>query len=227
MNKRIAVKVTFITECLGMRPQDPEIVKTYIASKAPDAKSVEEEVAAAGIDGVVENTMTVFPKTEDGRRFFFNHQWKGYFKEACSAIQRYKSGEATAKIKAFKKVIDCNVKIESDNPDDFRKIFINIPEGGEIGSVQRSLRAQTAQGDRIALANSESIPAGSTVKFLVSCPKDIEKAVYEWLDYGTTHGTGQWRNADYGLFTYEAYDYETGKLVSSNTAPAKIDLSKF
>lgn len=227
--KRIVVKVTFITECLGMRPQDPDIVKKYIASNAPNPVSMKEEIVLAegGIDEVVENTMTVFPKTEDGRRFFFNYQWKGYFKETCSFIQRFKLGPESAKVKAFKKTIDGNIQIQSDDGIDSRLIFINIPVGEKIGSVQRSLRAQTAQGDRIALANSESIPKGSTCKFLVTCPKELEGAIIEWLDYGQKHGTGQWRNADYGLFTYEAWDYDTRKLISKSSDREIIDLSNF
>lgn len=228
---KIVMKVVFTTDVLGMSPSDPEIVKTYIASKAPDALSKEEEIAAAegGVDEVVDKMMTVFPRTEDGQIFLWNYQWKGFMKETCSFIQRFKLGPESAKIKAFKKTIDGNIQIESDytGTDTFRKILVSIPKDKEIGNVQRSLRAQTAQGDRIALANSESIPAGSSCKFLVTCPSSITGAVLEWMDYGQKHGFGQWRNADYGLFTYEAYDYNTGKKISESTPKEKVDLSNF
>ena len=76
--------------------------------------------------------------------------------------------------------------------------------GGEMGTCQRPLRASTAQGERIALANSETIPAGSSIEFKVICLSDsYKKAVIEWLDYGSFKGLGQWRNSGKGRFTYE------------------------
>lgn len=78
---------------------------------------------------------------------------------------------------------------------------------GEITGLQRPLRAQTAQGERISLANSEMIPAGATCEFTVKCLlDDHEKTVREWLDYGCFSGMGQWRNASYGRFTWEELD---------------------
>ena len=46
---KLRVKVIFDEEVLGMSSADPEIHKTYIASKAPDAKSTAEEVEALGM----------------------------------------------------------------------------------------------------------------------------------------------------------------------------------
>ena len=79
-----------------------------------------------------------------------------------------------------------------------------LNDGGVIGECQRPLRAQTAQGERVSLANSEEIPAGATCEFEVLCMDDThEKAVYEWLDYGELRGIGQWRNSGKGRFVYE------------------------
>ena len=60
------------------------------------------------------------------------------------------------------------------------------------------------QGERVTLANSESIPAGSSVEFDIVLlePKDREM-VEEWLDYGSLNGIGQWRNSGKGAFTWE------------------------
>ena len=75
---------------------------------------------------------------------------------------------------------------------------------GEIGFCQRPLRAQTAQGERVALASSESIPAGATMTFEVKMMLDShEKAIREMLDYGKLRGFGQWRNSGCGRFNYE------------------------
>ena len=76
-----------------------------------------------------------------------------------------------------------------------------------MGECQRPLRAQTAQGERISLANSETVPAGATCEFTVICMKpDLMKVVKEWLSYGVAHGTGQWRNSGKGRFTWEELD---------------------
>lgn len=60
--KKLNVKVTFIEEALGTASNDPNIHAEYIASKAPDAQSIAEEIEAVGVDGVIEKGMTVFPK---------------------------------------------------------------------------------------------------------------------------------------------------------------------
>lgn len=195
------VRVTFTEDCLGTASNDPEIHRRYIASKAPDAKSIEEEVAAIGADGVEEMQKTVFPKMPDGTPFFWDYQIKGFFKDACSALSRCKGDEnakASTGLKAYKKIIDGNIFIEP------RKIPIDIPEGGEIGELQRPLRAQTAQGERVALANSETIPAGSVIEFTIcNMNKDVQDAIIEWMNYGRFRGLGQWRNASWGRFKYE------------------------
>ena len=139
--------------------------------------------------------MTVFPKLEDGTPFVWDYQIKGFFKDTCSALRKV-SGTESAKIKAFKKEIDGLVFINE------RKIpFENY---GEIGECQRPLRASTAQGERIALAHSETVAANSQIEFTIVCLKDdMIKAVKEWLDYGKYRGLGQWRNSGKGKFTWE------------------------
>ena len=73
-----------------------------------------------------------------------------------------------------------------------------------MGVCQRPLRGQTPQGERIALASSESIPAGATMEFTITCMLDNqEAAIREWLDYGKWRGIGQWRNSGKGRFTWE------------------------
>ena len=85
-----------------------------------------------------------------------------------------------------------------------RQIVIQMPEGTEISYCQRPLRAQTAQGERVALAISEEVPAGSVLEFEVKCYDDNHiPAVLEWLDYGQDRGLGQWRNSGKGRYTYE------------------------
>lgn len=193
--KSLKVKITFTEEMLGTASNNPEIHRTYIASKSADALKIEEEVAAVGVDEVVENSMTVFPRNENGEPILWDYQIRGFFKDTCSALKKV-SGTESSKIKAFKKEIDGLIFVEP------RQIPFNC--SGEIGECQRPLRASTAQGERIALAHSETIPVGSSIEFSIIMLSDShEKAVREWLDYGKYRGLGQWRNSGKGRFEWE------------------------
>ena len=64
--KEIKVRLTFTEPILGTSPADPDIYRKFIGSKAPDAASVEDEVASLGADTVAEKAMTVFPRLDDG-----------------------------------------------------------------------------------------------------------------------------------------------------------------
>ena len=46
------VKLTFTEAILGTSPADEDIYRTFIASKAEDAATIEDEVAALGVDAV-------------------------------------------------------------------------------------------------------------------------------------------------------------------------------
>ena len=195
--KKLQVTIELIEEMLGTANSDPKIHEDFIASKAPDAMSREEEVEALGTDAVVEKSKTVFPKV-DGKPFVYDYQIRGFFKAAAGFLQRCKGEKFAAhtnKIKAYKKVIDGCIFVEP------RKILIEMPEGAQIGNCQRPLRAQTAQGERVALANSESVPAGSRLTFVVEIESDqYVDAVLEWLAYGSRNGLGQWRNSGKGRY---------------------------
>lgn len=193
--KELKIRITFTEEVLGTSSNNPEIHDEFIASKAPDAPSRAEEVEALGVDEVVEKSMTVFPKLEDGTPFVWDYQIKGFFKDTCGALRKV-TGSLSSKIKAYKKEIDGLVFVKE------RKIpFQNY---GKIGECQRPLRGQTAQGERIALAHSETVPADSYIDLTIVCLKDdMMKAVKEWLDYGKFRGLGQWRNSGKGRFEWQ------------------------
>lgn len=192
--KTLKIRITTTEEMLGTASANPEIHAEFIASKAPDAPKMEQEVEAVGAEEVFEKQMTVFPRV-DGKPIMWDYQWKGFFKDSCGALRKV-TGSESSKIKAFKKEIDGLIFVEP------RAIPINFD--GEIGICQRPLRAQTAQGERVALASSESIPAGATMELSIVCLSDAhEKAVREWLDYGALRGIGQWRNSGKGRFKWE------------------------
>ena len=87
---------------------------------------------------------------------------------------------------------------------------------GEMGICQRPLRAQTAQGERVAISSSETVPEGSTIEFTVRCLNDDwVMALMEWLNYGQYNGMLQWRNSGKGAFVYEILDKD-GNAIGGN-----------
>lgn len=195
-SKILRVYVSYTEGLLGTASADKELHDTYIASKAPDAPTRAEEVAALGVDEVVEKGMTVFPRDEDGNPFLWDYQWKGFFKDACGMLWRV-PGTKSKSLKAYKKVIDGLI---FPRP---RRIPLILPSGAEVGELQRPLRAQTAQGERVAIAHSEMCPAGTTQSFeLELLDPSLEAVVREWMDYGALRGVGQWRNSGMGRFEY-------------------------
>lgn len=208
--KTLKVRLTLFEELLGTASADPNIHREFIASKSPYAATIEEEVAAVGAEAVTQKAMTVFPRmtrttsSEDAGAnpavsipFVYDYQVKGFFKDTCSALSRVPDTKS-GKIKAFKKVIDGNIFVFP------RKIELRLPMGGALGNCQRPLRAQTPQGERIALANSETAPEGTVLEFeIMLLDEGHEKTVREWLDYGKLRGLGQWRNSGKGRFLWE------------------------
>lgn len=194
--KTLKVRVELTEEMLGTSSSNPDIHREFVASKAPDAKSTEEEVAALGVEGFIEKNMTVFPK-ENGVPFLWDYQVKGFFKDTCSALSRVPDTRSN-KLKAFRKVIDGLVFPKP------RKILLHVPESAKTGECQRPLRAATAQGERVCLANSETVPAGTWFECEILILDDgLEKTVLEWLDYAALRGFGQWRSSGKGRATYQ------------------------
>lgn len=193
------VRLTFTDELLGTSSGNPELHREFIASKAPDAAKMEEEVAALGVDAVEEKSMTVFPKLADGTPFLYDYQIRGFFKEICGAMKAI-SGTKSSKVKAHKKKVDNTIFVEP------REIPLDL-HGMKPGNCQRPLRASTMQGERVALANSEVCPEGTTCEFSVLCMVDDDADMLrEWLEYGRFKGIGQWRNSGKGRFTFEIID---------------------
>ena len=193
--KEMKVRLTLTDEALGMMPTDKELHETYIASKAPNAESIEEEVAAVGVDGVVEKTKTVFPRTADGIPFFWDYQIRGMFKDAIGMLRRAPKSECS-KVKSYKKVVDGLIFVKE------RRIPIQV--NGEMGDCQRPLRTDGPTGSRTALAHSETVPEGSTLELTIQLlDPALEPVVRECLDYGVLRGLGQWRNSGRGRFTWE------------------------
>lgn len=210
---------TYLEGVLGTSTADEEIYRNYLAGKAPSPEVVEEEAtviaASESVDEQFARALTIFPKLDDGTPFQYDYQVKGFFKDACGMLSRLtgkdpvtgkkaKAVNESSKMKAFKKEIDGNIFVLPRN--------IPILFDGELTICQRSLRASTPQGERVALSASEEAPVGSTMEFWVLCLNDSHmKAVEEWMDYGILRGTGQWRNSGKGRFTYEILETKEPK----------------
>lgn len=194
--KKVKVQLVMVEQLLGTASNNPDIHGEFVASKGPNAQTKEEEILALGVGAVERKEMTVFPR-ESGKTFTWDYQIKGFFKDACSALRNVEDTKSS-KIKAFKKFIDGLVFVSP------RKIMHQLPCGGEVGNCQRPLRGQTAQGERIALANSETVPSGTIMEFEITILKDeLEEVVLEWLEYGSLKGLGGWRNSGMGRFSFK------------------------
>jgi len=190
------VRLTFLEELLGTAPKDKELYDSYIAGKSPNVEETadEEHESCPTADDADEKGQTGFHRMPDGTPMVYDYTIKGFFKDACSMLSRC-PGTKSKELRAFKKVIDGLVFIRP------RKIPLILPEGATLGRLQRPLRAQTAQGERVALACSESAPPGTEIEFTINILGGVSKELLEeWLEYGTMRGMGQWRNASFGSF---------------------------
>ena len=209
------VELEFTQPILGTANADPEIHERFIASKAPDAKSLREEVEALGVDELTERGTTVFPRTRDGAPFLWDYQLKGFFKDACGFCRKM-DGAVSRGLVAYKSNIDGLLFVMP------RNVRLEMPDGSGVRVMQRPLRAETAQGPRVALAASEMLDAGTRCEFDVTLAAkqvgtktkvDFAKCLMEWLAYGRLRGIGQWRNGGWGQFVCRVTDPQTGEVL--------------
>lgn len=197
------IKVTLIDEMLGTNPR-PDIHERFISSNAPNAETRAEELEHLPAEDMVKNEMTVFYRDDNGEPAMACYHMYGFFKSACGFLRKVK-GSKSEKLKAYKKAIDGLIKVYPNASDPTgRYLTLTMPDGTEIGSCQRPLRAQTMQGERVALANSETVPIGTTFECDICAFDDsLWDQIEEWLDYGKFNGLGQWRSSGKGSFTWE------------------------
>jgi hypothetical protein len=245
------VKLTFTERVLGSLPANPSVYRSYIATQMDDAKAAgasgepmagaekltraEEEAAAIERAGEREEQgWSVIPVDKDGVSLIrWDYQIKGFFKGGWEAM----SSAGAGKIPAGRSKIDKWLHVFSDpsGKPKGRAIAYMIGDGAtarrmtkeDITLCERPLRAQTAQGPRISLKRSDSLPPGTWIEFYVHIlplgiqalavkaeeaeaeatgrkPKlTVEDTIRLWLDYGVYSGMGEWRNAGNGRFEYE------------------------
>lgn len=162
-----------------------------------DFEAAEIAVHAPDPEGITGRS--VFLRDVAGRPLLSNHVIKGFFKAAARA--RHKQGGLTRGVSAHIQTIDLHLFI---NP---RMIVLNTSRAESVEPwLERSLRAQTPQGERVTLKASEQVGPGTYLDFEIVnfLPKVVtEDVLREWLDYGAYHGLGEWRNnSNYGCFSY-------------------------
>lgn len=199
------VRITIIDEMLGTNPNNKKIHEDFISSKAPDAESREEELEHLPKEEMISKEMTVFYRNpEDGTPEMACYHMYGFFKSACGFLRQVPDTKSK-KLTAYKKKIDGLIRVYPDAKDKAgRFVPLHLPEGSEIGNCQRPLRAQTMQGERVALANSETVPVGTWFEVdIMTLDPSYWDLIEEWLDYGELNGLGQWRNSGKGAFVWE------------------------
>lgn len=229
----VYARIRFIRPVLGSEPADPDIYDSYIASNAEEGKDTSDEHAAverakAAQDELSdeEKSVTVFYRDEEDNPILMDYQLKGFFKEACK-MMKFVEGSFSGGLAAHKTKIDglifpyprdlkLNYEGEMKNvtfkPVGEDKQLLSAAKKRKLDTCQRPLRAETAQGPRIALACSEMLPSGTWFDVAIECLSDYYVPfVKEWLDYGKFKGIGQWRNSGKGRFVWEEiepFEYE-------------------
>ena len=192
------IRVTLIEEMLGTACADPAVHRTYIASKSADAEKVEQELESLPADELFEKARTVFHRTPDGRPCIWDYQFKGFLKEAIGVMVELGEKAEVGKLKltkwTYKRAVDNFVFVGP------RTIVL-----GALGpECTRPLRADTMRGERVALATSETVPAGTEFEVEVTTLSPaLDALVRQALDYGRLKGLGQWRNSGKGRFTWK------------------------
>lgn len=245
------VEIEWLEKALATLPNNKELLAEYIASNAPDAVSMEQEIASIGQEEVLNKKINVFPKgtfsydEKVGRYydlfdkqteipkddveevsnipFYYNYQIRGFFKDSCGLLSRADnvdedtgkkiSASESSKLKAYKKVIDgcifvfprrIGIEVPDMYLDDDGETFINTyDENGNLKIIQRPLRTSGPNGERVAIAASEMIPAGSKMKFTIGMTSlKFKPAIVEWLNYAAVHGISGWRNSGMGILRW-------------------------
>lgn len=187
------LKVIFETPLLGSQPTR-DIATEFIARKNGFAELPEDE--AELLPDALERGTTVFHRLADESPCLLNYHILGFLKESGKA----QNGKVQDGIKALRSKVSSSVFVSP------RIIPLHLPDGETVDYLERPLRAETAQGPRVALARSEMLPAGTwfTCGIEVLPGQITEEVLRDLLDYGWYRGLGQWHGSGaYGTFRYE------------------------
>lgn len=208
---------------VNRRPNNPNMVEEIALHKAAMDKqiaereaAIAEKIAKAKADGVEiekeleDKPVTVFARNAKQELVIRDYYVRGFMKASLRAF--IELGIAPTGLNAwnFKGAVDQFLQVGP----------VHIPllqANGEViseaaGYNVRSQRVTTMQGDRVCLACSEELPAGTMaefdIKWFKSSSGKAKQAIWEkalvgyLLDFGQVVGLGQWRSGGYGRFTW-------------------------
>lgn len=176
---------------------------------------IDEKQEEIDADEVIEKQTTVFPRNADGTLHSWDYQWRGFIKEAFSIgtelTEDKQAKEAMGPLSKWlvKRTVDSLLFVVERRVNFFGADDKPIKD---VMLLERPLRATTQRGERICLARSEIIPAGSyctfTLKWLQAPAKGkkpskmgLSVEALAWaLGYAALKGFGQWRGGGYGRF---------------------------
>jgi hypothetical protein len=196
--------IKFTSEVLGSQPgrNDPasKFIRDRTRAEHPEVEVPPEEIESLPVE-INKGTTGFFRSRNRKNVVFKSYQIKGMLKEAASQLNGIDN------IKNLRSKVESTIFI---NPVDIPVEGVSVKD---IGILERPLRAMTAQGPRVTLARSETIPSGGTLKCRMTVyqlPKfsASESLLRDVLDFSRTLGLGQWRNSN----VYGQFDYKLSKL---------------
>lgn len=200
-NTTYKVKLELLEPMLGTTPALKSIWQNHIATK--QAKSLkkqgktEEEIqtelaelleGVPGDEEMLEAGLTTFLKDETGY-YVTDYFVEGFLKSAALVMREW------GNLKQLRS------KVRQDLQVTPRRIYVAKPDA-QLEIIERPLRAKTAQGERVSIARSHAIPAGTILDFQIRSWKGTitKTCLAEILEYGQKEGLGQWRGGGYGRF---------------------------
>lgn len=182
----VGVRLTFTDPMLGTNPGDDSLYSNFVS----DNDFVDEET-------MIERATTTFKRMPDGAPALLSYHVRGFLKESIASIHKL-DWSAISTIYAYKQKVESCMHILGS------MIRLDLPEGEEVGILQRPLIATNAKGKMTTLACSEVVPEGTTAEFQIFLMnKKDEVFLNEALAYGEFSGIGQWRGSGKGRFTTE------------------------
>lgn len=187
-----SLRIVFLTPVLGSQPT-VDIATEHIARRV--GLRLEEDEQAL-LPDLLERGTTVFHRLPDGTPALMSYHILGFLKEAGRVL----NGKAGDGVRNLRYKVSANVTVSP------RILPLNLPQGGGLDYLERPLRADTPTGPRVVVARSELVPAGTrlTCGLEVIRSEITQEVLQDLLDYGYTHGLGQWRSSGaFGTFRYE------------------------
>ncbi len=204
-NTTYKVKLELVEPMLGTCPAVRSIWSNHIATKQAKALKkkgkTEEEIqqeleeileGVPGEEEMLEAGLTTFMRDETGY-YVTDYFVEGFLKHTANVLKEWGT------LKQLRSKVRADLQVMP------RKIYVAKPDA-QLEIVERPLRAQTAQGERISIARSHAIPAGTILDFVVRSWKGVitKKCLADLLEYGQKEGLGQWRGGGYGRFIVKA-----------------------